>query len=322
MVIVVNTNPAVDRISVVRFKRGHTLRPVRFKIWPGGSGVHAGHVAAELGSEVLVMGFAGGHSGAMLSDLLKSHGLQHELFLASGETRGTYSLIDIEHGNVCDIAEYGPMVSDRQVNELVAAYQRALKRATFVIVSGSNPAGCPAELDVAAVTFAKRVGVPVLADVAGDLLGSVVKAGVWCVKPSLEELELAEGRKLNGEELFTLSQTWRSYGVEHVCISLGRAGVFWESEAGTYRIGVRGTRSCYNTIGSGDAFAGGFAASYEREGVIEKAIRVGVSAATANLAYDEPGHCTREDVGRILPMTFVEPVSAQALDNRLQANRA
>lgn len=94
MILVVNPNPAVDKVAVVDFIAGSTLRPRRVFEWPGGSGLHAGHVARRLGCEVEVVAPVGGLQGERFARLVREHGMKLWAVPVESETPGTYSVLD------------------------------------------------------------------------------------------------------------------------------------------------------------------------------------------------------------------------------------
>src|SRR3954454_4955053 len=155
MLLVINPNMALDRVAVTRFREGTTLRPIRFSLWAGGSGTHAAYVARLLGAEVCVVGFVGGHTGALLREQVTAQEIRSDLVEIAGETRQTFSLLDEERGSICDVAEYGPVVSAEDVRRLEGVAARRIPEARMVIVSGSLPEGCPAELPAKLVATAR-----------------------------------------------------------------------------------------------------------------------------------------------------------------------
>lgn len=294
MILVVSPNLALDRVVVVRFRPRATLRASRFFVWPGGSGVHAAHVARVLGSEAAVFGFAGGDTGQRVHSLLLEHSLEPVLFPALGETRQTLSLLDEKDGNVCDIVEPSPWVADDATSALEGAVIQRLGEASIVIISGSLPKGCPADLPAHLVSAARVRGVRTVADLDGEVLEIAIHHGPWMIKPSLEEIEGTMGR-VDAAGLLAVIGSWIHAGVENVCVSLGARGLLWVSAAAMFHI--RSPRvPPYNSIGSGDTLVGAVAAWLDRGASLKEALTIGVAAAAVNLRHEEPGHCEIEEV--------------------------
>lgn len=320
MLLVVCPAPAVDRVAVVDFAPRRTLRPLRSFEWPGGSGVHAAHVAHQLGADVEVVGFVGGMYGERFSELVRNHGLTLTALASSVETRSTFTLIDRMQGNLFDCAVSGREPSDRSGSRLLEAVEAALPRADLLVVSGSLPLGVPETVHGDLVALAREHGVRVVADLTGTALVAALGARPWLVKPSLEELQRDGVTSGRGPDVVELAQSWVADGTEHVCVSLGAVGVLWVSASGCRRIGIAPARA-YNTVGCGDTVVGALAAKVLEGEAVELALRQAVAAATANLARDEPGHCTPQEVTELLPETFVEDLDGAGLDRLLKAER-
>lgn len=299
-VLCVNPNPAVDRVAVVRFARGGTLRPIRSFEWPGGSGVHAAHVARQLGASVEVLAPVGGDYGQRFTELAKTHSIGVHAIANTAETRGTFTVLDVDEGNVCDIAELGG-IADPGVDEaLFAQFERLVEDAGVCVLSGSLLENLPVDMYARMVRASYAKGVPAIVDATGEALLAVTNAPVFLLKASLEELArdnvLRSG--LPAQAVLDRAREWVASGVTNVCLSLGSAGLIWVSSDGVALL-ASGQVKPYNTVGCGDALIGAVAASINAGQSLMESLVKGVAAATANLAYDQPGHCTQADVLRL-----------------------
>jgi 1-phosphofructokinase family hexose kinase len=308
VILVINPNLALDRVVATHFERGSTLRPIRASQWAGGSGTHAAYVASLLGVPVHVVGFAGGYTGAMISDRLREQSIPATLIPIEGETRQTFSLLDVNDGNICDVAEGGPTVTDADAESLIAAALTLLPQADLMILSGSLPEGCPDTLYPTLITTAASSSVPVFADLAGTHLQRAIELGVWMIKPSRQEAaQMAGLDTLDLRQAAELAKKWVQAGVENVCLSLDREGVLWMSSESAVQI-LPPSINAFNTIGCGDSLVGATAAEVASSKPIIESLQTGVAAAAANTAYDAPGYCTPEDVARLLPQVVVKSI--------------
>lgn len=311
MILVVSPNPAVDRVAVVNYQERASLRPARFSLWAGGSGVHAAYVAHLLGADVLVQGFAGGHSGARFRELLEQQEITADLVEIEGETRGTFSLLDTGRGDLCNVVEPGPTVTGAEERTLESMVLRRMRDADLMIVSGSVPPGCSIDFPARLVAAAHQAGVPCIADLAGNALLTAIPSRPWLIKPSRVEIgELLGHETVDVDGILPLAMDWLQAGVSNVCVSLDAQGLLWVSADGVRHISAPRVPS-YNSIGCGDTLVGALAARYAQTSDLGHALRVGVAAAAANIAYDAPGFCTAEDVERLLPQTRVQPLPHQ-----------
>jgi fructose-1-phosphate kinase PfkB-like protein len=299
-VLCVNPNPAVDRVAVVGFDRGRTLRPVRSFEWPGGSGVHAAHVARQLGSSAEVIAAVGGAYGR----------------------RSTFSLLDIDEGNVCDVAEHGGPADDGLGEALVHEFSSRAGNMSVCVLSGSLPAGLPADIYAQMAEIAHTNGVPTVVDATGDALLAVVGAPVLLLKASLEELvrDGVMGQEATAEVVLDRANAWVASGALNVCVSLGSAGLLWVSSHGASMLAAAPARA-YNTIGCGDALVGAVAAAVDDGESVASSLVRGIAAATANLAYDAPGHCTAEDVAQLSESVSCEIVDERTLGRAIALSR-
>lgn len=321
-VLCVNPNPAVDRVAVVHFRRGGTLRPLRSFEWPGGSGVHAAHVARQLGSKVDVLAVLGGDYGRRFIQLAEKNQLNIHAIWNSAETRGTYTLIDAEQGNICDIAEFGGEADPGIAEALLNAFGSEIRKHNVAILSGSLLPSLPVDLYQRMAILAESSGVPVIIDATGEALLSATRVPVFMIKASLEELSRDGVLDANIETAAVLDgiAQWIRSGVKNVCVSLGSSGVLWVSAEGMKLIHADQTQP-FNTVGCGDSLVGAVAAELDRGLQLEQALVSGVAAATANLAYAEPGNCTPDDVRRLRQSVKVELGTMENVDRAISTSR-
>jgi fructose-1-phosphate kinase PfkB-like protein len=125
---------------------------------------------------------------------------------------------------------------------------------------------------------------------------------VFLLKASLEELarDGLLGADATAAVVLDRASQWLTAGVSNVCVSLGSAGLVWMSADGIALLAAEPVTP-FNTIGCGDALVGAVAAALDSGRSVGDALVTGVAAATANLAYDAPGHCTMDDVSRLSP---------------------
>lgn len=321
-VLCVNPNPAIDRVAVVDFVRGGTLRPVRSFEWPGGSGVHAAHVAHQLGAAAEVITILGGEYGNRFIQLATSHGILVRPVWNTVETRSTYTLLDAHEGNVCDVAEFGGIADDGVLEAVLAEFGRQVGRASICVLSGSLLKGLPSDLYAQMVTIAEDQNVPVIVDATGEALLSTTQTPVFLLKASLEELvrDHVLTDRVSAEEVMSQVIRWLAGGVRNVCLSLGSAGLLWASPASTILVSAEPAEP-FNTVGCGDALVGAVSAALHQGVTLGTAMEWGVAAATANLAYDAPGHCTLDDVRRLLPSMRSEVANDSTIARALAASR-
>ena len=166
MIVVVCLNPALDvthRVDAVDW--GGVNRPRAVHARPGGKGLNVARTLHALGVDVLVLGLAGGVTGAGVEAALRELGVPAAFTPVAGETRRTFSVID--GGRVAAFHEPGPEVGAAEYAEFRADYQKAVAGAEAVVLSGSLPPGLPAGTYA---TLIQAAGGPAVLDTHGEAL--------------------------------------------------------------------------------------------------------------------------------------------------------
>ena len=321
-VLCVNPNPAIDRVAVVNFRRGGTLRPLRSFEWPGGSGVHAGLVAKQLGSQVEVISVVGGDYGKRFIQLAEENKLIIHPVWNSVETRSTFTLIDSEQGNICDIAEYGGKADSSVAESILATFERHVNSASVCVLSGSLLSDLAPNLYQSMVRLASTKDLPVIVDATGEALLATTREPVFMVKASLEELSRdgVLGSEVDAAAVLGRISEWLKAGVKNICVSLGSSGALWAFEHGMKLLSIV-EAAPFNTVGCGDSLVGAVAADLDQGMDLEHALISGIAAATTNLAYDAPGYCTREDVTKFRKLVRIENANLEKISRAIQASR-
>ena len=202
MIGVVCLNPALDVTHhVAAVDWSGVNRPDEVHARPGGKGLNVARTLHALGTEVLVMGLAGGTTGQAVTAALAALAVPSAFTWVRGETRRTFTVVDGRTGDVALFSEPGPRIAADGYAEFRARYASVLSRCAAVVLSGSLPPGLPAGCYAELTAMAAGAGVPVLLDAHGEALRLGAAAGPAIVKPNLAELEMFAGRALSGPAL-------------------------------------------------------------------------------------------------------------------------
>ena len=199
MIVVVCLNPALDvthHVDAVDW--GGVNRPRAVRARPGGKGLNVARTLHALGVDVLVLGLAGGITGAGVEAALRERCVPAAFTPVAGETRRTFSVVDgsvAGHG-VTAFHEAGPEVGEEELARFRRGYEQALEGATAVVLSGSLPPGLEAGTYATLIETAAAAGVPAVLDTHGEALRRGAAAGPAIVKPNLAELAALAGRPL------------------------------------------------------------------------------------------------------------------------------
>ncbi len=292
MILVVCLNPALDITHhVPAVDWSGVNRPRAVDVRPGGKGLNVARTLLALGAEVLVLGLAGGATGAAVRSGLAELAVPSDLTPIAGETRRTFAVLDQTRRTSALFNEPGPTVRDAEFAAFLDIYRRSVAGARAVVLSGSLPPGLPADTYATLINEARAAaaeinpsttsspirnsdntrpsdhpstGALVVLDAHGEALRLGAAAGPAIVKPNLDELEDLAGQPLslagdgNGHPAVTeAARELVALGAEAVVVSLGPAGLRAVTDGGGGWQAVPPAVEAGNPTGAGDAVVAG-----------------------------------------------------------------
>jgi tagatose 6-phosphate kinase len=308
VILVVALNPALD----VTHQLGHVdwagvNRPDAVHARPGGKGSNVARVLHALGSDVLLAGLAGGHTGNELKAALGAAHVPAVFAEIAGETRRTFAIVDSARAQTAMFNEPGPLITEAEYTAFTALFGEALRRSSAVVLSGSLPPGVPASTYAGLITMAAEAGVPALLDASGDALRLGIAAGPAIVKPNLAELEMAVGQPLQyagaagGAAACTVAAAaaeLRSRGADAVVVTLGANGLLAVTGEGTWH--ARPEMVSGNPTGAGDAAAAALARGLVADTAWPDRVRHAAALGAAAVAAQVAGEYAPADYERAL----------------------
>ena len=263
MIIVVCLNPALDvthHLDAVDW--GGVNRPRAVRARPGGKGLNVARTLHALGVDVLVLGVAGGITGAGVEAALRERCVPAAFTPVAGETRRTFSVVD--DSGVTAFYEAGPAVSEEESAAFRRGYEQALDGAAAVVLSGSLPPGLEAGTYATLIETAAAAAVPAVLDTHGEALRRGAAAGPAIAKPNLTELAALAGPAASSAlappadgsaDLATAAAAaGQLRGAQAVVVTLGRDGLLAATGDGCWRARVPAAVAG-NATGAGDAVA-------------------------------------------------------------------
>lgn len=286
-VLFVAANPSVDRLyELARLAVGEIHRPQSTVAVPGGKGLNAARAAAALGGSVTAVGIVAGRAGDWIIERLAQLGIDTRMTFTSGETRTCVSVVDRSTGALTEIYERGEEIDPAAWEALEAIVRAELDRGDVaaVALSGSLPLGAPSDGygRIARIAAAAARPLPVLVDTYGPALAAVLPEGPAIVK--LNAAEAAEASAVPVEDAVSAASAAGALldaGAGCVVVTLGLAGAVVVSGRERTELIPPVLRGAYS-VGSGDAFFGGFAIAYARGEPVVQAARLGLAAGVAN----------------------------------------
>ena len=316
MIVVVCLNPALDvthQLDAVGW--GGVNRPRAVHARPGGKGLNVARTLHALGADVLVLGLAGGITGAGVEASLHELGVPAAFTPVAGETRRTFTVVDgsVAGGRVTAFHEPGPEVSEDEFAGFLARYERALAGAAAVVLSGSLPPGLEAGTYATLVEAATAANVPAVLDAHGEALRRGAAAGPAIVKPNLAELAALAGPTASsalaargGAELAAVA-AGELGGAGAVVVTLGADGLLAATGDGCWRARVPAAVAG-NATGAGDAVAAALAHGIVLGRPWHERLRHAAALGAATAAAPVAGEFRQQDYLGALRAVTVEQV--------------
>ncbi|MBI4571945.1 MAG: hexose kinase [candidate division NC10 bacterium] len=300
----VAANAAIDKTYVVSgFRQGGTYRLETVVPVAGGKALNAAKTARLLGvEEVVCTGFVAGRAGDWIRRDLAARGIREAFVQVPGESREDILIVDPSGGAETRLLEPGVAVDAAELEALTGRVRDLARSSALVILAGSLHRGCPDNLYARLVDELRRMGTRVFLDADGEALRQAVPAGPDLIKVNEEEFAALNRRSAGClEDLVTSGQ--RMLGQGALVVTLGARGAVWIGPEGALL--AEGPRVApLMTVGSGDAFLGGYAAAVLRGEAPAAALALGVAAGTANTLCLGPG--------------VVDPAEVESLRGRVQ----
>lgn len=293
MILTVTMNPAIDTSYPIDHLVIDDVNRVVPKKTAGGKGLNVSRVLTQLGNDVLATGLLGGHMGAYMRSLMDADGIAHDFTPIAGETRVCISVL--HEGNQTEFLESGPTVMEDELEAFVAKFSELVEQVNCVTVSGSLPAGVPADFYVRLVSIAAEHQVPLLLDTSGSALDAVLGAEVkpTLVKPNLSEINALLGTAYTPEQVGELADALKAdarfAGIEWVVVSMGAAGSFAFHNGKTYRVATPPIEAV-NATGSGDSTIAGFAHAIAAGASDVTLLKTGNTCGKLNAMDSRTGH--------------------------------
>jgi len=272
---------------------------------PGGGGINVSRVIKRLGGETVAYGFAGGHTGAALRDLLDQENLIHHLIEVKHPTRINITFLDEEDGAQYVFSLPGARVDGPEWRQMLSAIRDVDPKPEFIVLSGSLPPGLDADAYGELAKNARERGVQVLVDTSGESLRATLKYRPLVVKPNRRELGLLTERELSGiGDVLTASREVLEMGPQSVIVSLGPEGALAVNADGAWRATAPPVKTV-SKVGAGDSMMAAIVRSLRMGKTLPDALKLGVAAGTAATISPGTELCLLKDVNHLFPKVEV-----------------
>jgi tagatose 6-phosphate kinase len=293
-VLVINANPLLNLVHAGDYTPEAINRVPSLTMAAEGKGVNVARVLARHGHRVALTGFAGGHSGAWLRELILGDGVADALIATAAPLRVGFMASGRNAEHPTTVLPGGFPVTLAECLALLEQVEKLLGSARLVIASGSVPDPVACELYAQVVARCFRHAVPCWLDAYGPAMEQALIGPLPLVlsKPNREEFGQSRHWK-NVEELHVTD------GGEPVAVS--RRG------EGQWRVMPPRIRQV-NPVGSGDCYLAGLAHGWLSGMAWEDRLRYAASAGAANALRQDVAAVTPADVAALQGQVRVERV--------------
>ena len=299
-ILTVTLNPALDvsgDTEIIRATR--KCRTVNERYDPGGGGINVARVITTLGGKAEALFLAGGETGDLLDRLLEEKRIPRQRIAIPGMTRIGFMVRETTTGLEYRFVPEGPPIPPEAVAPCLEAVAR--HKGSYVMASGSLPAGTPADLYAQMAEIAARRGAKFVLDSSGaGLRVTLEKARVHLIKPSIGELEQLVSEKLDVDGACRAATQIVARGAsEIVAVTLGADGAIIADAEGTEFVPAIHVR-VRSAVGAGDSFLAAMTLALSEGRPTREAFRFGIAAGAAAAMTPGTELCRRDDVMKLL----------------------
>jgi len=301
-VVTLTMNPSIDlSVSVERVAPFHKLRCGFGRRDPGGGGINVARVIKRLGGDVTAIYPIGGTLGQLLHHLVEQEEIRGLTITIAAEMREDFTVFEEGTGAQYRFVLPGPHFAEPEWGACLAMIGKLERSARFVVASGSLPPGVPADFYGRIATLVKQAGAKIVVDSSGAALQAALQAGVYLVKPSLNEFrQLTDARLETQSDWIRACRSLIDGGrVEVVALTLGEQGALVVTRDRILRAQALAIKPV-SVVGAGDSFLGAMIWSLAGGDDMETALRYGVAAGSAAMLMPGTELCQREDVDRLV----------------------
>ncbi len=293
-VLVVNPNPLLNLVHPGGYRPGEINRFPSLLMAAEGKGVNVARVLARHGHRVALTGFAGGHSGAWLRDLIRAEGVADALVETAAPLRVGFMASGPDSNHPTTVLPTGFPVTQSECQALLERVESLLGSVRLVIASGSVPDPVADGLYLDLLARCDRHSVDCWLDAYGAAMDQALEGPL---PPSLSAP--------NREE-FAQSRYWGR--VEELHVTDGDGPIVVSSlHKGQWRVHPPVIQQI-NPVGSGDCYLAGLAHGWLSGLSWEDRLRYAASAGAANALRQDVAMITLEDVQCLLGRVQVEQV--------------
>ena len=292
-VLVVNANPLLNLVHTGTYKQGTINRVASMAMHAEGKGVNVARILARLGHRVTLTGFAGGHSGAWLRDLILAEGIKDAFLCNDAPIRVGFMASNPQADHPTTVLPAGFSVTSSECEALANRVRERLDNMSLLIISGSVPHSNANDLYRILLEHSQQLGIPCWLDAHGPALRQALGGNV---PPDLAKPNLSE---------YGQSDNWDQVAELH--ITDGEQPVEVRShQEGLWRITPPSIRQV-NPVGCGDCYLAGLAHGWLQGLPFVERLKLASAAGAANALRPDVAMIDWGGIECLLDRVVVEP---------------
>lgn len=284
-IVTLTLNPAIDKSTVVdQLVAEQKLRCESPRFDAGGGGINVSRGIQKLGGSSLAVFTAGGASGALLGELVKTESIDYQAIPTQNWTRENFTVTEKSTNAQYRFGMPGAALSQSEIDACLDALRA--QAPAYVVGSGSLPPGVADDFYAQVAVVSKKMGARFILDTSGAPLQAACNEGVFLLKPNIAELcKLVGVENLETDQVDDAArQIIGRGGCEVVVVSLGPMGAIWVTKNECEHIPAPPVKKL-STVGAGDSMVAGMTWGLAQNKSFGQMARMGVacgSAATMN----------------------------------------
>jgi 6-phosphofructokinase 2 len=276
-------NPAIDKSTMVdALIPDKKLRCNEVLSEAGGGGINISKAIKKLGGETICLFPSGGVNGKLLEEYLSRDEIRYHSIPIQQNIRESFTVNESHTQKQYRFVLPGPELSEAEISACLDALTKIKTQATYIVASGSLPAGAPEDFFGRLAAISKRLNARFIIDSSGKPLQIAAKEGVYMLKPNLSELcSLAGKEHLELNEVDDAAmEVVKKGNCEVMVVSLGPSGALLVTANGYEHIPAPTVRK-NTTVGAGDSMVAGMVWKLSQGKSIKETVQFGVACGTA-----------------------------------------
>lgn len=304
MIATLTANPCIDKtLTVEKFDlyKMNRVRVLRTDF--GGKGINVSTVLNHLGIPTICLGFNFSDGREILEKQLGTQGIRHRFIELPGTLRTCTKIFDQSLKHTIEINEYGTEATPADGKRLIECAAEIAGQCSFITLSGSLPPGLSNDFYRDCIQAVRRNAPEcrIAVDAEKELLLKALDAAPCFIKPNIHEFQETFGCPVNSmaELDREVRKILERYGLELICVSLGKEGAYIANRESAYRcrcaeVEVRSIQ------GAGDSVVAGICMALEQNLPLDEVLHCAAAAAGGSVSREGTQLCTLEDFRKLL----------------------